>query len=433
MKFKRFTKPKFLKQVGRELLGQLFGRFSEELAMRKVTLPAAELDDEAYFKALSGLALAPDGLPDRLIETLFAIEEMANEEGQERLEAAASQAGLALKWDEMPSHGDIAVQVFLAKPELLAEKHNEQRLIRLATFEYFGSRRPVDRRGEPPGPTAPDRPPFAAPGQPVLDLLVADLDAWFKEHNRGEQTASVEVFAMDGEFWFLVRHGDTFARTAKVEKKKTEMLHFRPAKDDVVVYSPERDELRIHAGTKGEKELYRRAFGRRLMGDDGHFSERMAYTLQPLRTKGADALDTAGIAGLTRIVLRECEVALDSGHGEVLIRKADDLFAAAADGPTRREAIPTGGRVVRAAFEVYFGSSRKPRTVQVRTPNTLRLGRHCDAHLVHQWLAAQEFRGNAEDGSKRVEGDGGRRGWRLMMGERVISEAGTRGGARLPA
>jgi hypothetical protein len=104
-------------------------------------MPAAELEDDAYFKELSGLAMSPDGLPDNLIETLFAIEEMANEEGQERLEAAASQAGLDLRFDEKSSHGDIAVQVFLAKPELLAEKHNEQRLIRLASFEY--SWRPV--------------------------------------------------------------------------------------------------------------------------------------------------------------------------------------------------------------------------------------------------------------------------------------------------
>jgi hypothetical protein len=58
-------------------------------------------------------------------------------------------------------------------------------------------------------------------------------------------------------------------------------------------------------------------------GDDDYFSERKAYTLEPLRTKGADALDTEGIEGLSRIVLREYELAFDTGHEEVLIRKAD--------------------------------------------------------------------------------------------------------------
>ena len=400
MKFKRFTKPKFLKQVGRELLGKLFGRFSGELAGKSVAMPAAELDDGAYFRALSGVAMAPDGLPDNLIETLFAIEEMANEQGQERLEAAATQAGLDLKFDEKSSHGDIAVQVFLANPELLAAKHNEQRMCRLASFEYHGSKRPVDRRDS-----------FAEPDKDTMDRLAADLDAWFAEHNRGEQTTHLEPHGMDEEFWFLVRHGDTFARTAKVERQKTEVLHFRPAKDDVVVYSPERDEIRIHAGTKGEKELYRTAFGTRLHGDDNYFSERKAYTLEPLRALGVDALDVGGIEGVSRIVLREYEVAFDTGHGEVLIRKADDIFAAAADSRFERDAIPAGGRLVRAGFDFYFGASDKPRTVQVRTPNTLKLGRHCDARLVHQWLTEREFRGAArgqrtEDGGRRTVGGG---------------------------
>jgi len=43
------------------------------------------------------------------------------------------------KFDEKSSHGDIALQVYLAAPELLAQKHNEMRLSRLASFEYHGA------------------------------------------------------------------------------------------------------------------------------------------------------------------------------------------------------------------------------------------------------------------------------------------------------
>jgi len=34
----------------------------------------------------------------------------------------------------------------------------------------------------------------------------------------------------------------------------------------------------------------------------------------------------------------------------------------------------------------------KPRKVQIRPPNILKLGRHCDARLVHRWLSKQKFR-----------------------------------------
>jgi len=47
---------------------------------------------------------------------------------------------------------------------------------------------------------------------------------------------------------------------------------------------------------------------------------------------------------------------------------------------------------VRAAFDIYFGDNPKPRKVQVRPPNILKLGRHCDAVLVQHWLSDCGFR-----------------------------------------
>lgn len=105
MKFKRFTKLQFLKSVGRALLDKLFGKYADDLAAVGKKLPSQDLSDEDYFKSLSGLAMGADGLPDNLLEAMYAIEEMANEEGQERLEIAADQPGLGLKFDEKSSRG----------------------------------------------------------------------------------------------------------------------------------------------------------------------------------------------------------------------------------------------------------------------------------------------------------------------------------------
>src|SRR5687767_11217082 len=174
MKFKRFTKPQFLKGVGRVLLTKFFGKFSGELGARNVALPTDELGDDDYFKSLAALVMKPDTLPDNLIEDLFAMEEMANDEGNERLQIGAEQAGLGLKFDETSSSGDVVMQVYLAKPELLAEKHNEMRLLRLSSFEYFGSTEPLDRSST-----------FVPPTENNMKLLVKDLDEWFQKHNRG--------------------------------------------------------------------------------------------------------------------------------------------------------------------------------------------------------------------------------------------------------
>jgi len=277
MKFRRFTKPKFLKQVGRPLLERLFEQFTDELAAKNVVMPKADAEDDAYFKALAEVVMAPEGLPDDLIEALFAIEEMANEQGQERLETAARQMNLDLRFDQDSSCGDIAVQVWLAKPELLHEKHNE---------------------------------------------------------------------------------------------------------------------LRIHASTKGERKLYQRVFGIRLFGDDKHFSERKAYTLEPLCQDGEAALDTSDIEKINRIVLVEIEVFFGGKFKEVVIRKAEDILAAAKE--RGQEGVPPKGHLVRATFEVYFTGAKKPRKVQLRPPNILKLGRYCDAVAVQRWLSVRRFRENTE-------------------------------------
>jgi len=380
IKFKRFTKLNFLKQIGRDLLGQFFNRYNDDLAEKGVVMPAATLDDDAYFGAVAKIAMSPEGLPGDLVDTAHALEGMTNEEGQERLERATGENGLAFQFRENSSCAEIAMQAWLANPEVFAEKFNEQKLTRLASFDYFSSKHAMDQRDT-----------FAAPSPRTLELISADLEKVFRAKNRGQQTTRVELYTMDGEYWFLIRHGDTYAMVPTVADGKLSVLHFRPAKDDVVVYAPERDEIRIHAGAKWEKELYQETFGNRLFGDDRHFSERKAYTLDPLRTDGPDALDVSDIPGITRIVLREIEVAWAGEFGDSRVNKSADVFASAK--ARNAVAISESGRLVRAAFDVYFADNeKKPRKVQVRPPNVLKLGRHCDAALVQRWLAERGFR-----------------------------------------
>lgn len=381
MKFRRFTKTRFLKEVGRELLGKLFDRFKAELGAKGVSMPPADADDDAYFAGLAKITVEQDGLPGELIDALFTIEEMANEHGQERLERAATQLGLKLEDDS--SHGDIAIQVYLKAPDLLVQQHKEFHLSRLSGFEYHGHREPVDRSDS-----------FAAPDAATIARIEADLDDWFSRHNRGEQTAKVEVFSMGTEFWFLIRHGGTFKRQAKVDRRKRESMHYRPDIDDVLVYTPERDEIRIHAGTKGERELYRTAFGRRLFGDDDHFCERRAYTLNPLLDDGVEALDVSDVEGIERITLIELELDFGGKFNEVQIRKADDIFEAAE--ARGREAFPAGAELRRAVFEVLFTGAEKPRKVHLRPPNLLKLGRYCDAVAIDLWLSRRGFRANGK-------------------------------------
>ena len=381
IKFRRFNKPQILKHIGRDLLAQFFDKFKEDFGSKGFELPAPTLPDADYFNRLALLLMRPEGLPDLLNEALFAIDEMASPRGVELLQAAARKAGLPLMFKPDSGREDIALQIWLAAPALLARIHNAERLRRLTAFEYAGCKLPKAQRA-----------PFAAPDPATLEALTAGLDAWFDNNHRGQQTARIEVYPIDGEFWFLVRHGDTFTRAPKVEKQKTEIIHFRPERDDVIVYCPEHDEIRINARTKGERDLYIEQFALHLRGRADYFSDRDTYTLEPLRTEGRDALDAHDVEGIVKIVLRELEVDFGNTNREVITRAAVDVFHTGPAGPANPEAVPKGGVLARAVFELQVIGCAKPHPVEVRPPNTLKFGRRCDAQLVQRWLTARGFR-----------------------------------------
>lgn len=388
MKFKRFTNTKTLRGLGRPLLGRFLDKFRDGLTAKGVALPAESLEDDDYFAALARIFLSPNDQPDDMIEALYAVVEMANDKGAERLLKGVAEKELPLVFDEKSSYLDIAMQVWLADPDLMTEKHSEHRLVALTSFQYFGTKTPVGSRL-----------PFKPPTGEVLELMRADVDQWCAENHRGAETVNITMHELDSEWFFLIQHGGTFTRTPKVEKRKTEVLHYRPGKDDVVVYYPVRDEIRIHAETGGERKLYQEQFGQRLRGDYRYFSETKTYVLDPLREDVDEALSTEGLPDIRRIVLQELEIRYSGEFNDSTVKRSDDMVASATQRSTNGKsihAVPDFGELVRATFEFHFANSKKPRRVYLRPPNVLRLARHCDARAVHEWLSKREFRAVAQ-------------------------------------
>jgi len=391
LKFRRFTRPQVLQAMGRPLLLRFFEKFQTELSGAKLFLPSPDCPDAEWYGAVARLLSMPEVLPDSLVEALYAIDELSSPDGQEQLESAVARSGLRLGLAEGSTRHDLALQVWIAAPALLARLHNQHRMQRLSVFEYFGTPLPPERR-----------PPFAPPGPEMLRRLTELIDPWFARHQRGRNTSRIEFYRehdkaspddRDLEFWFLVRHGDTFSRAPKVEEQRTEIIHFRPQRDDLIVYSPRQDEIRINSRTRGERDLYVRAFGECLRGDPGYFSARDTYTLRPLRDMGEDALQTDDVPGLEKAALRELKVASDDDQ-HVVTLAGDDLFQSPAR--NAEEPIPPEGRLRSAGFDLHFTGCGRPRPLHIRSPNVLKLGRHCDAHVAHLWLERRAFRRRRE-------------------------------------
>ena len=367
------------------MLKRFFAEFEEELTKCAAKLPGEALEDDDYFKQLAEVFLSPKELPGEMVEVLYAVLEMANDQGVDRLSQAAKEKGLAVDWGKEASNLDLVMQVWLADKDLMREQHSEYRLLGMTAFQYWGTKTPPA-----------DRLPFTPPTDEALELLRKAVDDWCRENHRGDDTVSITRHKLDGEWWFLVQHGGTMSRLAEAKgNQKTETLIYRPGKDDVVVYNAGRDEIRLHAGSKRERELYRAEFGQRLRGDAGYFSERKNFVLDPLRDDVEQALSVEGLPELKRITLLEYEVQFGGEFDDRLVRKSDDMVASAAqrgkDGKVI-QVVSENGNLVRAVFEVEFANSMKPRKVHLRPPDELRVGRHGDMKVVQDWLSKREFR-----------------------------------------
>ncbi len=380
MRFKRFTNPTFLRHIGRHWLGRLFDRLAPDLASRGLTLPSPDLCDEAYFAEFTKLAMNPDALPEKAVEDLYAIESMSSIEGQERLRDAAMFHGVGYDFSGQSTAEDMVVQLYLSNPGFVIKRHNELKLARLRSFEYFRHDQPSPFRGNEP------------PSREVLKSIEEDINDWCRKHNRGDRTARVDVYMIGQEFWFPILRGDTFTRTPTVDQGRFVILHFRPAKDDAVVYCPLRDELRVHARTRSEREFYRDTFGLRLFDNPLYFNTALDYTLEPLREWGVDSLSTNGVEGVKRVVLVEIEYSYNTPNSEVITHRAVDLFSTQHRRPLGANPIPPAVNLLRATFDFYFENMRKPRRVQLRPPNILRFGRACDAGLIELWISLRGFR-----------------------------------------
>lgn len=390
MGLKKFTKPKFVEQIGRTGLARLGEEYRADFGQHNLALPDVNLEDREYYAAWVHLAVAQRGLPDNFAEALYGIETMATPEGKARLMRAMQHSEARLERVQEATCADFAVQVFLADPELFRRKHDEARMSALSTFDYYGPQNPVDRRGA-----------FQRPDEAMVARIKEEIDTWLGEECEGEERVTeVEVYEVDGEFWFLIRRGDTFARLAVVEPGGFRVKRLRPARDLVVVYSPERDELRVHGRTAGEKSMCRDVFGRRLMGERDYFRVKKTFTLKPLRDEGVDALTVVPEGGIDKIVLTELEARTDDAYDGVFVWKATDLFAFAAT--WQDSGMLARHRMVRAGFEVHFTGCAKPRMVYLTAGHRLRVTRHCDAAAVHRWLTVRGFRSGEEEMVNRV-------------------------------
>lgn len=331
---------------------------------------------------LSEILLDPGhDVPDSLIDALLHIDEMADEDGMQKLMEAVEARGIDLALPPLPTPADVATRVWLRCRDVIERAHVEHRVLRTQSFGIY-------LRGPGKG----------GPGIADIDSRVASLEEALRAHHaKRHRGAACRLFHfMNGDVLTIaIRRGGTLRREGCIENDEPSTVQYQPIRFECIVLDLADWELRMTRGSKRDTAAYREAVGAHLAGDPAFFEPYLPkFNLDPIMHDGRGCLICNDIVGISRVQLVEVEIDHDDGIGSRDIKRSDDLFRAF---ETQAFRLPPGARITRARFAFTFDDSpRKPRTAEVSVWNRLRCSRSCDAAVVNEFLRKRGFFAEAD-------------------------------------
>lgn len=372
-----FSNPDRLKQIAPARLKAFLEPWQDYFQSRGLDVASWSADDMPL-EAIANALMTPDSsVPEDMVNALYYVHETASHEAMDELLDRAAAAGIEIDKDHEVSVADVSVQIWLAQPMLLQRQHAETVAFQRSNFMYFAGSRPKKDAAELPTITG-----------AIAKTIQDRMDNWFEAKRRG-RNSRIFAFPRGEKIWLLVRHGMPMRREGKHQDDgESGIAFYRPQQHDVLIYDSETDEIGVNAGTKGERELYLKAFGEVLFGNEDYFDLSERYSLDPLRELGPDSMAHGDIEGIAGVRFVEFGRRWPGKVSEMEIRKSEDLFKAYGDNWAKRL---SGGSFTHATFKFAFEGSKRERSVTIRPANIARYERESDEEVIEAWLKARGF------------------------------------------
>ena len=373
---KKFARVHILKSIKPAHLAAFFEQYRDYFAGRGFDLSriGSDMSAEDFTSMLSVLMNPDNDTPQRLIDALYHINEMATSEGMETLITEYGKAGYVFD-DPDPTPADVAVCAWTMNSRLFETVYAKLTRLKPRVYRFY--------QGASNGSSEPL-------GEDAVAALENDLNDWSEKNKLGRYCKVFPILG-DGDHCYIVRRGKPHARVSTITKGESSCAFFQPETFDAVAYDVETGQLRVAAGTRGTLELYRTAFGKHMFGSEGHFPDARLYDLQSLLAKGRECLFCDDIPGMVDVKLRKIQLSLGGGYDGSIIWEASDVYEI----PEFITKTAPDAEVVMAAFAIKFAGCTRARTSEVKPPNSLKYRRDGDGRIMERWLRARELaRGN---------------------------------------
>jgi len=201
-----------------------------------------------------------------------------------------------------------------------------------------------------------------------LKDLKSDLATWLKA-NKVDTGFHSHLQVLGSEHVLAFTHADRAKVLTVWEKNGVRLGEFNPAQEDVLIYDPERELLRIDVRSPRLTDFYLEACCKRLAGDPW---KRFETERVPVFSLGPIALGRFGSEGSTHVqkaVVRELTVTGVLGPGITTVVKSADVMADLAHSGSDVAGSPGSLTKVRIQFTIARGKSTTTNMVTIQPPH----------------------------------------------------------------
>ncbi len=349
LRFKNFSDLAFIQGIDKpQYLRPLLEPHREYFKRQGIDIANLRNNDATDRRLLQVFTQPDESMPADLLETLYVLDDLADESGHDRIQHEAERQGINLDGSDL-TPGEFAIMVQSGHPGLVQMCHEQTFYRKIKNYQEYQAK--GSRRLE------------LASVLKKLQQLKAVLGPWFESKDRSP-ACEIYVYEEGSEIRFVVTHGRLLRTEGSFDRRlRRSRVAYRPQKHDSVIYDNRTYILKINAQTRAEKEHYRDAFGRVLFGDAEFFPGEDLYTLAPLK-RGTSAMRL--VPGIESVRLTEVWIQIDNDQRFMQTSKAYNLAESIAryGKPNLAE-----GSLVRAAFLVKYTSGGRPRKLELRPPN----------------------------------------------------------------
>lgn len=198
--------------------------------------------------------------------------------------------------------------------------------------------------------------------QKKLNTFLEETKQWFGQLAKGSECI-ITHHKEENSTVILVKHGSYVRTVAYWKEDRIEIISFRPANEDILLYDRTDGILQIKASLHKDREQYIESFSRCIMGDESlatSSNRDRTYTLKPLQD---GSFNWSGNEYISEIILTEVKLRLMGRTKPVVIISSGDVRKSLQEGSCGVDL--SNGELVYARFRFVLKVDGKEQKVSV--------------------------------------------------------------------